>query len=127
MKKTLLNLLKLLIILIFLSSVFSFIGNGFNPNRTYIFGFKSTIIVSESMLPSIEVGDCLIIKKTNFEDLKEGDIIAYEKKLDKKAIVVVHRIIDINGNEIITKGDNNQKPDEPIVKSQLVGKIIHKF
>jgi signal peptidase len=85
---------------------------------------KPVVILSGSMKPIINEGDLAIIKKTNINKLKVGDIIEY--KFDDYS--VVHRIISINIKDnqkyIITKGDNNDKPDKyPILEYQIIGKM----
>jgi signal peptidase len=82
-------------------------------------------IVSESMVPTLEVNDVVLIKKTDIEDLKEGDLITYNYK-DK---IITHRIykkVTIDGVEkIITKGDANGLFDTYVVlDNQIYGKVI---
>ncbi len=84
-------------------------------------------IVSESMKPTINKNDIIVVKKVSIEDLKEGDIITfhYENR------VISHRIskIDINGQKNIhTKGDNNESEDTFIIdNSRIYGKVILKI
>ena len=80
-------------------------------------------IASNSMEPKMKVGDLVVTKKIEMNDLKKQDIIAYRRD----DIVVTHRIIDINekGNGLITKGDNNVYADSgEIIESQVLGKVI---
>ena len=39
-------------------------------------------------------------------------------------MAVTHRIISISGDEVITKGDANNAPDDPITMSQIKGKVL---
>ena len=84
-------------------------------------------IVSESMKPTINKDDIIVVKKVSIEDLKEGDIITfhYENR------VISHRIskIDIgNQKNIHTKGDNNESEDTFIIdNNQIYGKVILKI
>lgn len=82
------------------------------------FRYKAYNITTNSMEPTINMGDIIIVKKVKDEEnLKNGDIIT-------------HRIIDIvetNGEKrYITKGDNNNIPDlEKLSFSQIEGvKVI---
>ncbi|MBQ3469306.1 MAG: signal peptidase I [Bacilli bacterium] len=80
-------------------------------------------IASNSMEPKMSVGDLVVTKKVELEDLKKQDIIAYRRD----DIVVTHRIIGINekNNTLITKGDNNAYADSgEIIESQVLGKVI---
>lgn len=118
-------LLKMLIILIFILTLLSFIFSGFNLNRTYLCGFKTAVIVSESMEPEIKVGDMVLIKYTSYDNVEIGDIIAYEHELNGKNIIIVHRIQEKTNEGIITKGDNNTSVDNWIVTDKdLVGKVL---
>lgn len=82
------------------------------------FRYKAYNITTNSMEPTINMGDIIIVKKVKDEEnLKNGEIIT-------------HRIIDIvetNGEKrYITKGDNNNIPDlEKLSFSQIEGvKVI---
>ena len=73
-----------------------------------------------SMEPTIHVGDYIIVKKT--KDVKKSDIVTFSKD----DYFITHRIIDINDNEVITKGDANNLQDEPILRSDILGKFVCK-
>ena len=73
-----------------------------------------------SMEDGIHPGDYLLVMKQ--KDYKVGDIVTYREK----DYLVTHRIISMNGDEIVTKGDANNTEDSPIQKSSIVGKMIHK-
>ena len=53
--------------------------------------FRSYVIVSNSMQPTIDPGDVIFIKKSNVEDLEVGDVITFQKD----SIIATHRIIEI--------------------------------
>jgi len=79
----------------------------------------------------LAVGDLLFV--TAPEDLKIGDIIIYEKydQQYKKMITVVHRIVEINEQGYVTKGDNhntNSRVDSGIRSDEdIVGKVRFAF
>lgn len=85
------------------------------------FGFRIYRVASGSMEPYLKVNDIIIIKKSNY--YKVNDIITY--KVDKEYIT--HRIIEIDNEKIITKGDFNNTEDDPINKSDIKGKLFYKF
>ena len=72
-----------------------------------------------SMRPTFSCNNTLIITK-HYKNLSIGDIVGYMK--DDK--IIVHRIVDINESCIITKGDNNIYPDEPVNKTDIVFKVV---
>lgn len=106
------------IVLLFISSI----------NRTQninIFRYKSYIITTNSMEPSIKVGDVVVTKSIKEKDLKEGDVITFRDNQE----VITHRIVKIdnvdNMNYYITKGDNNNVEDQKkVVYSEIEGKSI---
>ena len=119
----------LYIILIILIYNLVLVGISFISKHDFngFFGYKAYNITTNSMEPTINIGDIIIVKKVNNEDkLKNGDIISFRKNDE----VVTHRIIDItetNGEKrYITKGDNNNIPDlEKLSFSQIEGvKVI---
>ena len=77
-------------------------------------------VMTGSMEPNIHVGDYLLVKKC--KEYKEGDIVTFKKD----GYYITHRIIKINENTIITKGDANNVADEEIDKITIVGKYIFK-
>ena len=71
----------------------------------YPFGIRTAIVLTGSMEPTLAIND-------------------YKSDESKKEIL--HRVISINGDEIITKGDANNKVDKPIDVSQVSGVYIGK-
>ena len=64
-------------------------------------------------------GDLLFVVRP--DNLKVGDVIIYNR-LD--GFTIVHRLIEINGNYVVTKGDNNADQDKTINVSQIQGKMV---
>ena len=96
----------------------------FDTPQFYI--YKAYIISTESMQPTLNKGDVIIIKKAKKEDLKENDIITYKDKGE----IITHRIVEIkpNGNKYITKGDNNIAKDEQSLSFEdIEGKLVLKI
>ena len=100
-----------------------------NPNKTpSFFGIKTYVVVSGSMEPQIKIGDIVIAKSVNSEELKEGDIICFRQGQS----VITHRISKImktnNGIEYKTKGDNNNTEDNGIITDKVIeGKVINQI
>lgn len=112
--KLLYKLFKILIyVLIFILLIFIYI-NEINSIKT--FNYEALLITSESMEPEIKVGDIIIIKKISEENIKEEDIITFEKNNE----YITHRVKKVteqNGEKVYTtKGDNNQVNDEEKVR-----------
>ena len=87
------------------------------------FGLTILQVSSNSMIPTFQKGDFIIIKKQT--EYAVGDIITYEIVEEKQRYYVTHRIIEKNGNEYITKGDANNREDSKIVYNDSIkGKVL---
>ncbi len=92
--------------------------------------FNGYVIVSKSMLPTINVNDAIVVKREVDDGYKVGDIISfYSREYDDSGIVVTHRVIDKqthhrNSSSYVTKGDNNSAPDRwKVDTSRIYGKV----
>ena len=76
-------------------------------------GFKSMVVISGSMSPTLNVGDIVITKSVDPEELAVGDVVRYRRN----QVNIVHRILQVenNGGGIVltTKGDANNTIDSP--------------
>ena len=111
-------ILTVLIILFIINLILSFEEN------THIFGIYMFNIVSESMKPTLEVDDVVVVQKCKPSQLQIGDIITFRQ--DNR--IISHRILDITKEKGITKfktkGDNNEIPDSDLVEQeQIYGKV----
>lgn len=94
-------------------------ANGILGNQLPMpFGYGLANVLSGSMEPTFSKGALLLVKDT--EDVKEGDIVVYQSQKE----LIVHRIISLTGDEVITQGDANNVADEPFEKTQIKGKVI---
>ena len=76
--------------------------------------------VGYSMYPLIKQReDILHIIRT--DDYKKGDIILFKSSVDH---YVLHRILKIKKDKIITAGDYNYFKDQPISREQVLGKLV---
>lgn len=90
---------------------------------TTINGYAVLEVISGSMEPTIHIGDMIVID-TKVEEYKKNDIITF---YDDEGSFVTHRIISINSKEVVTKGDNNNKKDEPTPLNKIVGRYVFKI
>lgn len=96
--------------------------------------FDAYIIVSPSMVPTINVQDGIVIRRVDPKDLKQGDIISFlSTDSYYSGKVITHRIIGIeksaDGDLLYrTKGDNNNVADRSLVNEDNVyGKVIFRL
>lgn len=128
-KKILLVVLYLLLIPTILFSIFlMFVELGNSDEVPSFFNMDIYIVVSESMAPKINVNDIILVKKgyTN-EQYKEGNVITF---IRADGELITHRIEEVTKvgllRAYITKGDNNEEPDEfPVTYDQIVGKVVY--
>ena len=83
-----------------------------------IFGHTYFVVASGSMSGSIEVDDIIFVRLT--KDVHLNDIITYKSKDGE---IITHRLIQINNEDYIAKGDVNNSVDEAISKDQIIGKV----
>lgn len=89
-------------------------------NRPYatFFGYTVFEVASGSMEPTISEKDLVIVHLGT--SVKNDDIITYESN----HTYITHRIIDIQGDFIIARGDANNSNDTAISKSMVLGKVV---
>ncbi len=85
------------------------------------FGIGVGVVMSGSMEPELSVDDVIIVKKC--DNYNVGDTVVYQ---DGRTLIV-HKIIEANGDTVITQGTANNTPDEPITLSSVKGKVIRSF
>lgn len=96
--------------------------NFLHNDITTIKGYSVLEVVSGSMEPTIKIGDLIIID-TKDKNYKENDIVTF---YDVNGSFVTHRIISIDGDQMITKGDANNSNDEATDMNKIVGKYVRK-
>lgn len=94
-----------------------------------VFGFKIYTILTGSMEPEYNIGDLIIERPINQEDIKVGTVVTY--KINERN-TVTHRVVEIveeDGKTLYrTQGDNNNAPDSDLVSfNQINGSIIFKI
>jgi signal peptidase len=79
------------------------------------------VVYGNSMEPVISQGDVIIVaSNVDRDDLKVGDIIAYNHVVDGRNYIFTHRIVEIAEEGFRTKGDALDMPDNYIVKKNDV-------
>jgi len=90
-------------------------------------------VVSKSMLPTLNVGDLLIVQGTAAKDINAnygtGDIVIFKLDESNPDYRVVHRAVKkelrTDGYWITTHGDNNSpSAEERFNEKQLIGKVV---
>jgi signal peptidase I len=89
------------------------------------------IVEGESMRPTIDPNDAVLVTSVNRDALKEGDIIVFKDPEDPEQSIV-HRVIGLEENRgakyAITKGDGNEVRDPfRIPLANIWGKVSLKI
>lgn len=103
-----------LIISIYNNVQIKILGNEYSS----FFGYSTFEVQTGSMADTINPGDWIVVKVT--KNIKLNDIITYSQKGE----FITHRVVETYKENYITKGDANNSKDDPINKSQIVGKVV---
>ena len=92
-------------------------------------GFTPLSVVSDSMAPTFQAGDLILIRSCDPASLKEGDIVTFHTIINNEFALNTHRIAEIQGQadarSYVTKGDNNDIADiHMITDGDIVGKFV---
>lgn len=82
--------------------------------------YTITIGVGDSMEPTINQGDIIIIHQN--ADINEGDVVLFEK--DPVSDKVIHRVVDVNNKGYQIQGDNNNLPDGTYSREDIKGVAV---
>ncbi len=126
------NIIYVILFLIVASVLFVVILQRASNNAIALGGVRVFNIISESMIPKYNIGDVLVVKSIEPQNIKVGDDIAYigqESTFNQK--IVTHQVIKIdyeNGEYIFhTKGIANILEDPLVHQNQVFGKVVYKI
>ena len=92
---------------------------------TGICGIGYAVVVSGSMIPTLQIDDMILYQEHAKEDYKVGDIIVYVRDKGKDTeMLITHRIKEIDGDTLVTRGDANSRDDKAISFDVVVGKVV---
>ena len=120
-------------IIILVAALFAFttLATRDSNNLSSIAGYTPMTVLSDSMSPTFNAGDLIIIKKiepAEISNLKVGDIITFHTIIENEYALNTHRIVEIenpgSSPRFITKGDNNSIEDQ---RNVIVGDVVGKY
>ena len=85
------------------------------------FGVGMAVVLSGSMEPEFSAGDLLIVAEQDSYEVR--DIIVFQDG----RMSVTHRIVAMDEEQVITKGDANNVEDAPISYDQIKGEVVLKI
>ncbi|MCD4524507.1 signal peptidase I [Nocardioides sp. cx-173] len=71
-----------------------------------------TVVSGNSMLPTYETGDAVVTWRTGDYEVGEPIVYAVPDGEVGAGVFVVHRVVDIEGDAYVTRGDNNDGDDK---------------
>ena len=101
----------------------------FRKQLSEVWGYMPLVVLSDSMYPTIEAGDLLLIQDIGEETPEIGDIIAFYDASADARMIITHRIVDViyaEDGEVsyITQGDGNNSPDRDAVQPEsIIGRM----
>ena len=99
---------------IYLTNAYNLLGN----KLPMPFGYGTAVVLSGSMEPTFSKDDLIIVKKKDSFDI--GDIVVYQSNDS----LVVHRVVSMDGDMVVTQGDANNIEDASFDKIAIKGVVI---
>jgi len=124
--KSIVSWVILAVVVFLIATIFISRINGKTPT---VMGYSFFRVSSESMLPTLEVGDIILVKECEITDLKVEDIVTYNgTKGNMAGKIITHRVVEApyekNGKTfVITCGDANDLNDPKVGAEQIIGII----
>ena len=101
-------------------------------NAESFLGFRIFRVQTGSMIPKYQIGDVILVKETEPENIEIGDDITYQGETGAvSGILVTHRVIDIeevDGKRVFhTQGIANYAEDPVVNEDQINGVVQSKM
>ena len=103
-----------------------FVASKVSSSPLFLFNRTTMWVMTDSMDPTIPPRTYILVEKVTAEDVEVGDIIVFVS--DDPRIMGqynTHRVVEKNGNEFVTKGDNNPSTDGEY--SAKAGNIVARY
>lgn len=82
------------------------------------FGVGVAVVLSGSMEPELSVDDVIVVREQ--DQYQVDDVVVFQSS----GALVVHRIIQMNGDKVVTKGDANNVNDDEMDVGKIKGKVV---
>ncbi len=122
------RIITIIIILICIIIVVQKVTN----NKESFFGYRIFRVQTGSMIPKYNVGDVILVKEKDINQIKVGDDVTYHGEASSvKGLLITHRVIDIeeiDGQKAFhTKGIANNLEDPVVYGNQINGVVQTKL
>lgn len=132
--KIFLKVIEIVVIIICMFFVMIILTQRISNNDKAFLGFRLFKVETGSMIPKYLIGDVILVKEKNFNDIHEGDDISYISSSGKtRGYVITHRVVDTTRTDekgekvIITRGIANNTDDPQVYEEQVNGVVIKKL
>lgn len=75
-----------------------------NPHSLRLSGLGLACVAGTSMRPALRPGDLVVT--TRPATLCDGDVVLFREPA--RRLTVIHRIVEVDGDIVVTRGDNNR-------------------
>ena len=82
------------------------------------FGYGAALVLTGSMEPTIMTDDLIFVKKA--DEFRVGDIVVFQNG----PVLVVHRVVELAEDSLITRGDANNAADAPVPTKAVKGVVL---
>jgi signal peptidase I len=95
----------------------------FNPREQVLDSVRYCSYSGPSMNPTLRDGDLLEVEGYGIEPVRIGDVVLFKKESSSR--IVVHRVIGLSAEGLVTRGDDNLENDPGLLDSRdVIGRII---
>lgn len=85
------------------------------------FGYGCAVVLSGSMEPTLLIDDLILVKEQDAYQV--DDIVVFQDE----GSLTVHRLISVDGDTVVTKGDANNAADDPIPANRIIGAVFKRI
>ena len=82
------------------------------------FGYGAALVLTGSMEPTIMADDLIFVKEA--DSFHVDDIVVFQSG----SVLVVHRVVDVVEDSLITRGDANNATDSPVPIEKVKGVVL---
>ena len=132
--KKIFNIITTIILIALIVLVASMFFARFSGRSPSVFGLHFYRVATDSMEPTLMVGDVIVVKETPADDLAKGDIVTYKALVGEMAgQEITHRVVtdpEVSDGRYTyqTQGDASGAPLDPkITYDQIVGRFVCKL
>ena len=134
MFKKIINVISIVVLILIVGFVIFTLASRIMGETPSVFGYYIFRVSSDSMEPTLMVGDVILVHKADPEDIQKNDIITYQSKdgsmygRDVTHRVVADPVLKNDTYYFQTQGDAQGAPlDKVITYNQIKGKYVRKL